>query len=196
MSYLYLEAFLKEAKKYNGFKPNIMTDQELIVDFDALYDRFFDPIYRFVYRRVNDKETVQDIVSETFLKVYKNISKFEPRQGASLSSWIYTIAQNETFQYYRKHKKETVHLEEDIQVQGKEDVEQDLNDKQLSARTKELLQYVGEEDREMIIMKYFDELKNTEIAEILNIKANNVGVRLHRALQKFKKILEAHNTHL
>lgn len=166
-----------------------MTDQQYLQNFDTLYEHFFDPIYRFVYRRVSDKEIVRDIVSETFLKVYKNLSSFIPQKGATLSSWIYTIARNEVFQYYRKNKHASVVALEDVpEIAHTEDPTDIINEAQTGMMIQHLLQQLETEDRDIILMKYFDGLHNNDIATMLDITANNVGVKLFRALQKLKTI--------
>lgn len=168
-----------------------MTDQEFLQDFEALYDHFFDPIYAFVFRRIADKESVHDIVSETFLKVYRSLDSFQPQHEGSLSSWIYTIAKNETFQYLRKIKdKQNVSLDDVPEPAVQADFVKEVDDHRLHDTVQTLLQQLPDEDRDLIRYKYFDELGNIEIADLLGITDNNATVKLHRALKKFKAVLE------
>jgi RNA polymerase sigma-70 factor (ECF subfamily) len=170
-----------------------MTEQEYIQDFEKLYDHFFDLIYRFVARRINEREMIHDIVSETFLKVYTHIESFTPQREGSLSSWIYTIAKNEIFQYIRKNKKKPcISLEETADIPFTEPFEERVDQEQVQKQMSHALHQLDEEDREIILYKYFDELNNIEIAALMHITANNVGVRLHRAMQKLKNVLAAH----
>src|SRR5690242_3686500 len=72
--------------------------------FSALYDKYFDQIYRYVYRRVSDKEMVHDLVSQTFYDALAHIKSFEWR-GFPFSSWLYKIAHNNVLKWYREQGK-------------------------------------------------------------------------------------------
>lgn len=156
--------------------------------FGILYDFYFPKIYFFVLKRVGQKETAEDIVSVTFIKVFTNIKKFKPVNEYSFSVWVYRIATNNLTDHYRKQgKHKTVDIENlgeildhlqnpelDLEVgQDKDLVRQALND--LSTRESEILQ-----------LKFYGELGNIEIAEVLKTSPNNAGVMLHRALKKFQ----------
>ncbi len=174
-----------------------MNEPELLQDFDKLYEHFFSPIYAFVFRRIRPVETVEDIVSETFLKAYRHLDTFEYKHEGSLSAWLYTIARNEIFQHLRKTKdKETVALDDIAEPSVGADFVKEFDDRKLHDTVKALLEELPEEERELIRYKYFDELSNIEIAQILGISDNNATVRLHRAMKKFKNLLEEHNLHL
>jgi RNA polymerase sigma-70 factor (ECF subfamily) len=171
-----------------------MTDQEYIDDFNKLYDHFFDLIYRFVARRIADKETVHDIVSETFLKVYLHKNNFIPKQNGGLSAWIYTIAKNEIYQYLRKGKnKKMVSWDDTVELREEEWFGEIMDQTILHDRLMQVLEELQEDDKELILYKYFDELSNGEIAALLHISANTLGVRLHRAMQRLKTILADHH---
>ena len=174
-----------------------MTDQTETLHFEDIYKTYFDAIYRFVIRRITDIETAQDIVSETFLKVYTHLHTFKPQKDASISSWIYMIARNEIFQHYRKHKKTTITPLDNIPELADTDNMSDIyNSQQITEIVHHLLQELPKEDQEIILMKYFDELSNTDIATITKTNPNNTGVKIHRALQKFKTICLHHHISL
>lgn len=171
-----------------------MTDRELIADFSELYDHFFDQIYRFVYRRVSHRENVEDIVSETFSKVYKHLPLFVPEKEGVLSSWIYTIAKNEVFQFLRKNKHHSsVDLDDIPEIPSGDNIPGTLNNEQWNTLLRHYLTFLPREEREIILYKYFDELSNQEIAVLSGITPNHVGVRLHRALRKLKHHLTENN---
>ncbi len=158
--------------------------------FEQIYEQYFDSIYRFVARRVRGEADVQDLVSETFLKIYQHLPAFHPKHEGALRGWLYTIAKNEVYQYFRKQKHVShTPLEELPEIASTEHIPDLFESEQVSTIVRGLLEKVEAEDREIILLKYFDELANTEIAEVLQITANHVGVRLHRGLQKFKKVL-------
>ena len=86
------------------------TDNELVKDylegkenvFEILVKRYTRPLYSFVWRLCGNKESSEDIVQETFLKVWKNIKQFD--HSKSFKVWIYTIARNSTYDFLRKKK--------------------------------------------------------------------------------------------
>lgn len=159
--------------------------------FEELYAQYFDPIYRFVYRRVESKETVHDLVSDIFLKIYKALPNFQEKHEKGLTAWVYTIAQNEVFQYYRTQKnKSIVSLEHAEEIPSLESIKDEMDQSLLHESVKIYLEQLEKDDREIILLKYFDDLSNSEIASMLNLTANNVGVKLFRALEKLKNIME------
>lgn len=174
-------------------------DQKLVQDaqqnpesFALLYDKYFDQIFRYVYRRVSDKDTVEDLVSQTFFDAFAHIKSFEWR-GFPFSSWLYKIAHNNVLKWYREQSK--------VQKVGLDDVaelvdhsadskaEASLKEKQL-----EVQQVIGQldwEEKEIIRLKFFEEVSNIEIAEIMGLSANHIGVKVYRTLKKVKQLLKS-----
>lgn len=174
-------------------------DQKLVQDaqqdpqgFAVLYDKYFDQIYRYVYRRVSDKEMVQDLVSQTFYDALAHIKSFEWR-GYPFSSWLYKIAHNNVLKWYREQSKaQKVSLDEinelaDLTVDQKRDASQ--KEKQLEVQ--KVLDQLEPEEREIIRLKFFEEVSNIEIAEIMGLSANHIGVKVYRTLKKVKQLLKS-----
>lgn len=158
--------------------------------FAALYDKYFDQIYRYVYRRVSDKETVQDLVSQTFYDALSHMESYEWR-GYSFSAWLYKIAHNNVLKWYREHTKlHTVELEEGAQIRDKSvDISQEVKELELKSEIQAVLARLEPEDREIIRLKFFEEVSNVEIAEIMGLSANHIGVKVFRALKKVKQLM-------
>lgn len=174
-------------------------DQKLVQDaqqdpqgFAVLYDKYFDQIYRYVYRRVSDKEMVNDLVSQTFYDALAHIKSFEWR-GYPFSSWLYKIAHNNVLKWYREHSKaQKVSLDDigelaDLTVDQKRDASQ--KEKQLEVQ--KVLDQLEPEEREIIRLKFFEEVSNIEIAEIMGLSANHIGVKVYRTLKKVKQLLKS-----
>lgn len=79
--------------------------------FGVFFDEYYDTIFRYVLKRIEDTEVALDITSETFLLATRNIRKYT-YQWVSILHWFYRIASNEVAQYYRKTKYETISLEQ------------------------------------------------------------------------------------
>lgn len=159
-------------------------------NFVGLYDKYFDQIYRYVYRRVNDKETVEDLVSQTFYDALSHLCDFEWR-GFPFSAWLYKIAHNNVLKWYREQSKmQVVELENDLDTADKSiDYVSDLRNKETSMEISELLDKLEPEEREIIRLKFYEEVSNVEIAEIMGLSANHIGVKIFRALKKVKQLL-------
>lgn len=157
--------------------------------FEILYDHYFSKIYFFVLKRTGQKELTEDIVSATFMKVFTGLKTFEIKHENSFAAWIYQIATNKLTDHYRRQgRRPLVNIEsiaepEDESQNPQEDCIRNLNQ---ATVTKALLS-LSEHDQKVLQLKFFADLDNIEIAEVMKIKANNVGVCLFRALKRFQK---------
>ncbi len=159
--------------------------------FVLLYDKYFDQIFRYVYRRVSDKDAVEDLVSQTFYDALSHLKSFEWR-GFPFSSWLYKIAHNNVLKWYRQNQKtHFVELEKasdlvDHQANHAEEAAQ----KEEQHEIQEAMQQLEPEEREILRLKYFEGVSNIEIAEIMGLSANHIGVKVYRTLKKFKQLLK------
>ncbi|MBD3327755.1 sigma-70 family RNA polymerase sigma factor [Candidatus Peregrinibacteria bacterium] len=159
--------------------------------FGSLYDKYFDRIYKYVFRRVSDKETVHDLVSQTFFDALTHMQSYEYR-GYPFSTWLYKIAHNNVLKWYRDQgKMKKADLEEGAQIADtKVDVVKDFEDTERKESIEIVLSKLEHEDREIIRLKFFEEVSNIEIAEIMGLSANHIGVKVFRALKKVKQLLK------
>lgn len=156
--------------------------------FSALYDKYFERIYLFIFKRVGDEDLAGDICQETMLKVMFNIGKYEDR-GIPFSAWIYRIASNEVNLFFRqKNKNTTVEIQEkhlkDIMNEG------DLGQLELQEDQEKLLAMMSQlkpEQTEIIELRFFLEYSFKEIADFYNITEANAKMRLYRILEKMKQ---------
>ncbi|MFC1750150.1 RNA polymerase sigma factor [Pseudomonadota bacterium] len=172
-------------------------EQKLIEDakkdsaaFAVLYEKYFDQIYRYTARRVNDVDTAHDLVSQTFFDALTHIKSFEWR-GVSFVAWLYKIAHNNVLKWYREQSKmTTVELEEGRNTIDKTvDQVRDLKRRETKDEIAEILDKLEYEEREIIRLKFYEEVSNIEIAEIMGTNANHVGVKVFRALRKVKQLI-------
>ncbi len=158
--------------------------------FADLYDKYFAAIYRYVHRRVSDKDTVEDVVSQTFYDALSHLHSYQYR-GYPFSSWLYKIAHNNVLKWYRVSTRvKKVDLDEIGDLKGDEDVKAEAVLKEEELDVREALAVMEFEDQEIIRLKYYEEVSNIEIAQIMGISANNVGVKLYRALKKLKHLIK------
>jgi len=171
----------------------ITEAQQNPASFDKLYHLYFDKIYNFLLSRCSQKELAEDITSQTFLKALEKIDNFHWR-NISFGSWLFRIAINNLNSYYRKNKRIVLIEDENlIQITDGDNQTEILQNRLEKEQNLKLLyklikNHLSEKEQNLINLKYFQGKSYQEIAEILNISVNKVGVSLHRIINKMKKL--------
>lgn len=153
--------------------------------FGKLYDRYFEGIYGFVYRRTDEEEAAGDLTSQVFLKALQNLKKYEFR-GLPFSAWLYRIASNEVNKYYRKKNKKVVFSLEEERIR---DIIDDENDDSKEEHIQLLVECMNEMKTgvvEVLELRFFEEKNFKEIAYILSISESGAKMRTYRALEILK----------
>lgn len=158
--------------------------------FGLLYDRYTAQIYRFILLKVSHKEIAEDLTHEVFLSAWQNIDNYH-FQGHPFSTWLYQIARNRVIDHYRTQKinfsLETVQ-EDFFQVDQSFDR---LLDQQISLnQIKTALKQLTEEQQNIVILRFVEDLSPSEISQILHKSEGAVRLMQHRAIQKLKEIIE------
>ena len=144
------------------------------MDFDNIYEEYFDRVYYKVLSVVKNDDDAEDICQETFISVYKNLSKF--REESNIYTWIYRIAINKTYDFFKKRKLEfeinddVLSLPEDINFDTKVILE-------------EKLKLISEKEKEIVILKDIYGYKLKEIEEIKNMNLSTVKSVYYIALK-------------
>jgi RNA polymerase sigma-70 factor (ECF subfamily) len=155
--------------------------------FGQIYDLYFEKVYRFIFFRVNHKESAEDLASETFIRVWDKIS--EIRGPAAFNGWVYQIARNLVIDHYRA-RKITVDLED---LENILEYEDNLVDKTNLGFDEKLfldaLRTLSADQQVVIKLKFLEDLSNDEIANILDKPEGTIRVIQHRAITELKKLL-------
>ena len=144
------------------------------MDFDNIYEEYFDRVYYKVLSVVKNDDDAEDICQETFISVYKNLSKF--REESNIYTWIYRIAINKTYYFFKKRKLEfeinddVLSLPEDINFDTKVILE-------------EKLKLISEKEKEIVVLKDIYGYKLKEIAEMKNMNLSTVKSVYYKALK-------------
>jgi RNA polymerase sigma-70 factor (ECF subfamily) len=160
--------------------------------FESLVRRHQSRVFAVAGGILRNREDVEDIAQQVFLKAYFSLKRFDQR--AAFSTWLYKITLNECWDLLRKRKVRPLVLEVDLseeqarQYQAAEEVADgrpDASDR-LAARERveQLLECLEERDRTMLVLKEVQGFSVEEIAEVLELNANTVKVRLFRARQR------------
>ena len=159
--------------------------REAITDeraFTALYEHFFPRVYKHLLAKTHDHSLADELVSNTFFKMYDHLRDYDPSKGA-FSTWLFRIAHNELATYYRS-KNYTDTADPDW-----ERPEERALSEERSGELKAALGTLSERDRKIIEMTYWLGMKSEEVAKALNMQPNTVRVALKRSREALKKIL-------
>jgi len=167
------------------------SDEELLLDYRRgarersekaladLFARYRDPLFGFFYRRTLDRNRAEDLVQETFVSVMTGRERYEAR--APVRSYLFGIAFRVLAAERRRHGRLTALLVD-------EPGEASHVDAELAVR--KALSLLQETEREMVMLREYEQLSYGEIAEVLSIPVNTVRSRLFRARMALKRYLE------
>lgn len=158
---------------------------------DALFKEIFDKnsgkVFRLCYGYTGDNDSANDLMQETFVKVWQNLDKF--RNQSLISTWIYRIAVNTCLSYLRVEKRQAKDELTDNIIENKQEEISDKNE-QVSLLYKCISQL--EENERILITMVLDEIPYHEIAQVSGISEGNLRVKIHRIKQKLTELYNRH----
>jgi RNA polymerase sigma-70 factor, ECF subfamily len=185
------------------------TDQELVLRAQAgseaayreLLGRYQRPVFSLIFRMVRDREQAEDLAQETFVKVFNNIGRYDPRY--KFSSWIFKIASNQTIDFLRKKEPATVSLDGSRHAETPEQVEatritaesrdatpeEFVEAKELGAEIERAIGELRPDYRTAILLRHVEGRAYEEIAEIMEIPLGTVKTYIHRARSELRETL-------
>ena len=196
------ESYLEEKRRRRELSD--LSDEDLIflfqdgeiLAFNEIVRRYKDPLMNFVYRFLGDTIESEDVVQETFLRVFRNKKAY--KRIAKFSTWIYTIAGNLAKTELRKRKKRSVYSLSEI---GYEDKDYEIVDDSQSPEKKtntrmyddiiqREIQQLSPKFREVIVLRDIQELSYEEISKIINVPLGTVKSRVNRARLRLQEKLK------
>jgi len=191
---------------------NQMSDEDLMEKFQSGYeeafniliDRYTDRVHNFLYRYTHNHQDCEDLVQETFLRIYRSRNSYE--RIAKFSTWMYTIAINLAKSLHKKKQKMTkISMHKD--PNDEEDREIDIIDPNLTPdnvvnermcvdQVEKALQKISEEFREVVVLRDIQQLSYEEITEITGLPMGTVKSRINRGRSHLQEILETYNVNM
>jgi RNA polymerase sigma-70 factor (ECF subfamily) len=161
--------------------------------YEMLISDYQKPLYFFIRRMLLNHEDTNDVLQDTFVRVFKGVDKF--RGESALGTWMHSIAYREALGHIQRSKRmlkgdwdgnilENVkQLEEDTHYSGDE----------MQMRLQAMVAALPEKQRAVFVMKYYEEKKYTEIAEITGTSVGALKASYHHAVEKIKSAIQSND---
>ncbi|NCD69819.1 RNA polymerase sigma factor [Mucilaginibacter agri] len=193
----------------NHFTENAKNDFQLVLKaregdqkaYASLMQRYKDSIYFMALKMVNNKEDAMDLTVETFAKAFDKLDKYQP--DFAFSTWLFRVATNNCIDFIRKKKLNTMSLHGMVDDDGDERPMQiaadELNPEEFSIKKqqtqelKALVDSLPPRYRNLITLRYFDELSYEEISTQLSLPLGTVKAQLFRAKYLLGNIINRRN---
>lgn len=162
--------------------------------FTNLVDIYQKPVYNLCYRMLGETEAAEDAAQETFLKAYQNLARYDVER--SFATWLLSIAAHHCIDRLRRRKFSSFSIDEDEEGQTElpdrsaPDPEDEAVKKQTRERLQDCLQSLDPIDRAAVVMRYWQDSSEIEIAQTLKLTVPAVKSRLHRARRSLADIWE------
>jgi RNA polymerase sigma-70 factor (ECF subfamily) len=157
-----------------------------IVDFEQLYRASRDDLYAYVAGLLKNRAAAEDVTALAFERALRKWDRFDPGRGTP-RGWLFGIARNAALDELRKRRRET---ELDFDPPDERDDRFGHGDDERLEAVSAALSRLPAAEREIVALKFFSGLNNTEIAEATAISPSNVGTRIHRAVTRLRANLE------
>lgn len=152
-------------------------------------NKYKNQLYATILRMTKNPQDAQDLVQDAFIKVYRNLDKYDA--NGSFSSWLYRVAINHCMDEFRKKRYSTVQVEIDEErVVNSEHPELVFLKKEKSRQLERLIATLPEDERLIILLRYVNEISYEEIGEVMDVPLSTVRNKLHRAKKKMRETVK------
>ena len=162
----------------------------------ALLARYQNRVFRYLLRLVRETATAEDLFQQTWLRVAEKIGRYDPRR--SFEAWLFSIAHHLAIDHFRRHRPESLDepLESGATVAEKLPAAtpgalETLLSRERSSRLARALDHLPAIYREVLTLRFEEEMKIEDIAAVLDASLSTVKTRLRRGLEALRKLLEA-----
>jgi RNA polymerase sigma-70 factor (TIGR02952 family) len=183
---------MKQEVLHNSLIEKELQDKVCIEkEFDYIFETFYKRIFNYIYYRVYCRFTTEDLTSQVFEKAMRKIDTYT-QSKAPFKVWLFAIARNVVNDYFRQQKKHRILSFESIKelVSREKDPESIVIKGEKNDSLAKALNTLSARDRNIAALKFGAALKNTEIAELLQMTESNVGIIIYRMLKKLRSEIE------
>ncbi len=188
-----------------------MADEELVVmyaegnnaAFDILLNRYKNNVYSYIYYIVHDRDLTEDIFQETFVKAIMTIKQGRYTENGKFKAWITRIAHNLVIDNFRQERNENTVSNDETEVDLFNDmrlcegtVEDHLVQNQVFADVKKMIEYLPDNQREVLEMRYYQDMSFKEIADRTGVSINTALGRMRYAILNMRRMAEENRIEL
>lgn len=185
-----------------------MTDEELVVAyaqgnnaaFDILLNRHKSTVYSYIYFIVRNREMAEDIFQETFVKAIMTIKQGRYTENGKFRAWINRIAHNLIIDNYRQEKNEQTISNDECEVDllnnsklSDGTIEDKMIKDQILSDVKKLINYLPENQKEVLMLRYYQDLSFKEISDMTGVSINTALGRMRYAILNMRRMAEEKN---
>lgn len=182
-----------------------MTDDALVAlyskgnnqAFDILLDRYKDKLYSYVYFVVRNEEQTEDLFQETFVKAIVTIQQGRYSADGKFGAWLTRIAHNLVIDFFRQERNENVVSNDEVEIDlfnnanlSDDTIETQMVNEQVLCDVRRLMDFLPENQREVVYMRFYQDLSFKEIAEITGVSINTSLGRMRYALLNLRRMAE------
>ena len=156
-------------------------------------------LYSFIYSKIQDRDITEDIFQDTFLKVVKSLRLNRYKDDGRFIGWVLRIAHNLVIDHFRRQKNMRTISNTDGKVDlfnnakfSDSTIEDQMITDQVRKKVKSLIDYLPEEQKEVVIMRHYMDLSFKEIADLTDVSINTALGRMRYALINMRKLIEKH----
>ena len=164
----------------------------------VLINRHQSKLYGFIYSKVGDRDLTDDIFQDTFIKVIKTLKSNSYNEEGKFLPWVMRIAHNLIIDHFRRNKKMPMFRETEefsifsIMSDQSLTVENQLITEQVEQDLKRIIQELPADQREVVMMRMYQDLSFKEIAELTGVSINTALGRMRYALLNMRKVIDKH----
>lgn len=188
-----------------------MTDDALVAlyskgnnqAFDILLERYKDKLYSYIHFSVRNDELAEDIFQETFVKAIVTIQQGRYTENGKFAAWLTRIAHNLVIDLFRQEKNENVVSNDETEVDlfndvklSDDNIETKLVNEQVLSDVRRLVDFLPDNQREVVFMRFYQDLSFKEISEITGVSINTALGRMRYALLNLRRMAEDKNIEL
>ncbi|MDL2282154.1 sigma-70 family RNA polymerase sigma factor [Parabacteroides sp. OttesenSCG-928-G06] len=188
-----------------------MTDEQLVVlyakgenaAFDVLLNRYRKSIHSYIYYIVHNRDLAEDIFQETFVKVIMTIRQGRYTENGKFKAWITRIAHNLIIDHFRQERSENTLSNDEVEVDlfnniklCDRTIEEKMVRTQVLSDVKKLIRFLPESQREVLEMRYYQDLSFKEIADLTGVSINTALGRMRYAILNMRRMAEENRIEL
>lgn len=188
-----------------------MADEELVVmyakgnniAFDVLLNRYKSSVHSYIYYIVRDRDLTEDIFQETFVKVILTIKQGRYTENGKFKAWITRIAHNLIIDHFRQERNENTISNDEVEVDLFNDmrlcektVEDAMMETQVFSDVKKMVEYLPDNQREVLEMRYYQNMSFKEIADRTGVSINTALGRMRYAILNMRRMAEENRIEL